>query len=86
MSYRNIEAPRVPGGPDTKLPRMPFVLNGRPACHSNSTSRSGSFTGNVFSKTASTTLNSAVFAPIPSANDSTATMVNPFVLNSIRTP
>ena len=81
-----MEAPRVFGVPDEKVPRIPLVLNERPACHSNRTNRSGSVTGSVLSRTASTTLNRAVFAPIPSASDSTATAVKPLLLNSILTP
>ena len=74
------------GGPGTNDVLMPVVLNGSPACQANSTSRSGSATGKVFSSTASTTLNNAVFAPIPSASESTAAIVKPLLLASIRIP
>jgi hypothetical protein len=65
---------------------MPLVLNALPDCHSNNTSRDGCLTGSVCNSTASTTLKSAVFAPIPSASESTATRVNPLCLSSIRMP
>jgi hypothetical protein len=48
--------------------------------------RSGSRYGSGLSKTAFTTLNIAVFAPIPSASVSTAIAVTPGRFNSIRKP
>ena len=86
-SARNSESPFVPSGAGTfEVPLIPLTLNGRPACHSNSTSRSGSLTGKVLSSTASTTLKMAVFAPMPNASESTATVVKPLCLSSIRQP
>ncbi len=41
------------------------------------TSACGSFTGSVLSSTLFSRLKIAVFAPMPSASDSTATAVNP---------
>src|SRR6185369_11805310 len=43
---------------------------------SRATSCSGCLTGNIFTITASTKLKIAVFAPMPSASESTATQVN----------
>jgi hypothetical protein len=48
------------------------------------TSRSGSAYGNGLRSTPLTTLKMALFAPIPSASVSTATMVNPGLLTSRR--
>jgi hypothetical protein len=79
-----MEAPRVPGAAGMDDPRIPFVLKGRPACHSNKTSSSGLLTGKVLIKTVSTTLNKAVFAPIPNARVTTATAVNPKFLRKMR--
>jgi hypothetical protein len=52
----------------------------------NNTNRSGSLTGNCLSSIASTTLNSAVFAPMPNASESAAMIVTPFCVRNIRAP
>src|SRR5258708_7864610 len=54
------------------------------ALHSISTSSCGLATGSVFKSTWRTTLNRAVFTPIPSARVRTATVVNPGALESVR--
>src|SRR5262249_5175168 len=50
------------------------------------TNRSSCLTGSVFNIRASSRLKIAVFAPMPSASESTATAVKPLLLSSIRTP
>ena len=50
------------------------------------TIRSGFSIGNERSMIASSNLNTVVFAPIPRARESTATIVKPGVLASIRMP
>src|ERR1043166_430582 len=52
----------------------------------NSTSRSGSLTGNFFSSTVSTTLNRAVLAPMPSASVKSAIAVKPGFFQNICKP
>ena len=49
-----------------------------------STNRSAWGNGSERNKTPSTTLNTAVLAPMPSASVSTATAVNPGLLASVR--
>ena len=50
------------------------------------TIRSGFWIGNERSMTASSKLNTVVFAPIPRASESTATRVNAGVFASMRMP
>jgi len=77
----------VPGSSGTHdVPLIPLVLKESPARHSNNTNCSGFLTGKVLSNTASTTLNNAVFAPIPSASESTAIAVTLFCFSNIRAP
>ena len=57
-----------------------------PCALPSSTSRCGSFTGSERSSTASSRLKIAVFAPIPSASESSATPVSALLRSIERTP
>ena len=65
------------------LPIVPRDKPLGPQSQLNSTSSFGFLTGNVFSSTASTRLNNAVLAPMPSASESTAITVNALLFSSI---
>ena len=68
------------------LPMIPRDKPLGPPSQWKSTSSFGFLTGNVFSSTASTRLNSAVLAPMPSASESTATAVKALLFSASPAP
>jgi len=69
-----------------KLPSCERNIARGPENQLNSTSSFGSLTGSIFRRTASIRLNNAVLAPMPSANESTATAVKALFFSSMREP